>query len=133
MTNTRQEIETQALYVLEKDSDQSDDTTTPLTPVGDTAAPTIRTKRKATGTPTAKKTQVDRPLPTSHIPAVYHMSNPAAAIAAYAAIKAVYARVQFDLRNLKSVLLEEGLIEDYDAEDEYSSSNESVDVFIDAK
>ncbi|KAJ5972454.1 uncharacterized protein N7479_002372 [Penicillium vulpinum] len=126
MTNTRQEIETQALYVLEKDSDQSDDTTTPLTPVGDTAAPTIRTKRKATGTPTAKKTQVDQP-------AVYHMSNPAAAIAAYAAIKAVYARVQFDLRNLKSVLLEEGLIEDYDAEDEYSSSNESVDVFIDAK
>lgn len=49
------------------------------------------------------------------------MSDFAAALTAYADIKAVNRRVQFDLRNMKSMLLGDGLIEDSDSEDGYAS------------
>lgn len=52
---------------------------------------------------------------------MYRMSDFAAALTAYADIKAVNRRVQFDLRNMKSMLLGDGLIEDSDSEDGYAS------------
>lgn len=58
------------------------------------------------------------------------MSDFAAALTAYADIKAVNRRVQFDLRNMKSMLLGDGLIEDSDSEDGYASSDCSIE-FID--
>ncbi|KAJ5823087.1 hypothetical protein N7447_005427 [Penicillium robsamsonii] len=159
MEKVKQEIKTLALHVLESDGGQSDDTTS-LTRAEDAAAPITPNKRQDIGTPApARKKKTDRPLPDSYIvkprqgpsydyawyhspleePAVYHMSDPAAAVTAYAAIKAVNERVQFDLRNMKSVLLERGLIEDSDSgysdfKDKYAiSSNGYVDVFAGAK
>ncbi|KAK4864712.1 hypothetical protein LT330_001335 [Penicillium expansum] len=151
MGNMKREIETQALHALEKDG-QSDDTAD-LTPTGDAAAPTTPDKQKATGTlASANKKNTDRPLPTSYIvqprhgppydyawyhspleePAVYHMSDPAAALTAYADIQVVNKRVQFDLRNMKAVLLEMGLIEESGSESEYSSDS-SIDFFVGAR
>ncbi|KAJ5169310.1 uncharacterized protein N7500_002093 [Penicillium coprophilum] len=156
MKKLKQEIRTEAQYMNECDGSQPDDTTR-FTPAGDTAAPTPN-EQEDTGTSTsAKKKKADRSLPTSHIvepghglsydyawyhspleePAVYHMSDPAAALIAYAAIKAVNERVQFDLRNMKSMLLERELIEDSEDsgfEDGYaSSSDDAVDVFAGAR
>ncbi|OQE42976.1 hypothetical protein PENCOP_c003G08563 [Penicillium coprophilum] len=139
----------------EGDGSQSDDATH-LTPTGDTAAPNTLNERKGTGTSTsAKKKKADCPLPSSHIveprhgpsydyawyhsprkvPNAYQMSDPAAALIVYAAIKAVNKSVQFDLRNMKSVLLERGLIGDSeDSGDGYaSSSNDAVDDFAGAR
>ncbi|KAJ5375157.1 hypothetical protein N7517_007163 [Penicillium concentricum] len=167
MEKMKQEGKTPALHVLESDVGQSDDPTR-ITPTGDAAASTTPSQRKAAPVPAMKK-KADRPLPDSYIvkprqgpsydyawyhsplqePAVYHMSDPAAAVTAYQAIKAVHERVQFDLRNMKSVLLERGLIEGSDSEcsdsecsdsecsdseDEYASSSDGyVDVFAGAR
>ncbi|KAJ5521752.1 hypothetical protein N7527_005867 [Penicillium freii] len=131
MGKTKQEIETQTLLALEKNSQCGD--TAYSTSAGDAAYSTPN--KRNTSTPvSAKKKNADPPLPASYVvqtrqgpvynytwyhspleePAVYRMSDPVAALTAYADIKAVNKRVQFDLRNMKSALLKEGLIEDSD-------------------
>ncbi|KAJ5699991.1 hypothetical protein N7536_003004 [Penicillium majusculum] len=151
MEKTKQEIETQALLALEQNSQPGD--TAYSTSAGDAVHPTTK-KRNPTSTPaSAKQNNTDRPLPASYVvkprqgpsydyawyhsplqePAVYHMSDPAAAVNAYADIKVVNKRVQFDLRNMKAVLLKEGLIEDSDSEDGDAGSDCSMDFFDCAK
>lgn len=151
MEKTKQEIETQALLALEQNSRLGD--TAYSTSAGHTVHSTTK-KRNPTSTPaSAKKKTTDPPLPASYVvkprqgpsydyawyhsplqePAVYHMSDPAAAVTAYRDIKVVNKRVQFDLRNMKAVLLKEGLIEDSDSEDGDASSNCSIDFFDCAK
>ncbi|KAF4771231.1 hypothetical protein N7455_011881 [Penicillium solitum] len=151
MEKTKQEIETQALLALEKNSQPGD--TAYSTSAGDAVHSTTK-KRNPTSTPaSAKQKNTDCPLPASYVvkprqgpsydyawyhsplqePAVHHMSDPAAAVTAYADIKVVNKRVQFDLRNMKAVLLKEGLIEDSDSEDGDASSDCSIDFFDCAK
>ncbi|CAI7602779.1 unnamed protein product [Penicillium viridicatum] len=121
-------LETQTLLALEKNSQCGH--TAYSTSAGD-AAHSTPNKRNTSTPVSAKKKNADPPLPASYVvqphegPAydyawyhspledVYRMSDPAATVTAYADIKAVNKRVQFDLRNMKSTLLKEGLIEDY--------------------
>lgn len=147
MGKTKQEIETQALLALDKNSQSGD--TAYSTSAGDPEH-SIPNKRNTSTPASTKKRNADPPIPASYVvqprqgpaydyawyhspleePAVYRMSDPAAALTAYADIKVVNKRVQFDLRNMKSALLKEGLIEDSDSEDGYDSSDCSID-FVD--
>jgi hypothetical protein len=103
--------ETYALNMAESDGHQSD-ATTRLTPAGVTAAFTPN-EQMSTGTLTSTKKKADPPLPGPfpitprqgppydyawyhsplEEPSIYHMSNPAAAVTAYEATKAVNERV----------------------------------------
>ncbi|OQD65068.1 hypothetical protein PENPOL_c006G09352 [Penicillium polonicum] len=140
MGKTKQEIETQALLALDKNSQSGD--TAYSTSAGDPEH-SIPNKRNTSTPASAKKRNADPPIPASYVvqprqgpaydyawyhspleePAVYRMSDPAAALTAYADIKVVNKRVQFDLRNMKSALLKEGLIEDSDSEDGYDKDH----------
>ncbi|CAI7666560.1 unnamed protein product [Penicillium discolor] len=147
MEKTKQEIETQALLELEQNRQPGD--TAYSNSAGDAVHSTTEKRNPASTPASAKQKNTDRPLPASYVvkprqgpsydsawyhsplqePAVYHMSDPAAAVTAYADIKVVNKRVQFDLRNMKAVLLKEGLIEDSDSEDGDASSDCSMDFF----
>lgn len=109
---------------------------------GDPAAATTRKKVKTTAT-TAKKKYPDVP-PRVEVapspgpaynsvwyhsplaePGVSHMSDVPGSVRAYAELKEVRERLEFDLRLMKKVLIDEGHLEDSDEGSEYEEEGDS--------